>query len=937
MVSEYDFGYFHYKKVKRLNLFFISHEFTPTLQFVSIVIPIYALEKIIIFFMFGEGFFRKTPEILKSQVVDAQETLGPEEEYTLLPPSEKPEDIFTLSEAELKQKYARRFDMFKKLTYDKRMVERGREDYYLTEPDIDDMKKWLAALNSLDTYIQKHHEGETTLRGKQIDVFESLRNFLEQGGKEGYVKLPTGVGKTVLFTEFIEALDVKTLVVVPTKILVEQTEKSIHKFAKDLDVGKVYSYAKEHGRQVTIITYESLVSQVENKQINPKDFDCLILDETHESLSKRRMDTINKFEGAIKVGFTATPYFSDEKHVGQLLEKEIHSMSIREAVEKGMLSSVSAVIVRTEADLSSVTVNDNGNYQKDELADAVNIASRNKAAVDLYKTTFAGEHAVAYCVGIDHSHVVAEEFVKAGVPAAAISGKTPRKEQNEILEKFKSGEIKVVCNADLLIAGFDEPKASVCLNLRPTRSRVDAEQRGGRVLRIDEHRPDKYAYVVDFLDKGINPAKPPVLFADVAGGAQFFSGKSSESDTRKKTEEDDKEKVNIVIEGIDVVFDAEEVMAMVRKLNEEEKILKREFVTGRTPESALQELEQAFTEWQLLPYDKRPFFNIEWLKQNGHDGLCQWSRKNTSLEDLIAMSSNKELADSFVRREALTQESARQALEDAFMLWQALPEKKKGKFNSKWLEKNGFTSLCNWSRKNIAIEDLVAMSGNSELQKQFTKREGWTNEAALAALEEAFKKWQAEPEQTRGGFTTFWISNNGYSGLYGWSKRNVPLEDLAQLSSNEELKKNLKTRQFLDEKKVIAGIEQAYSKWKTLPIETRGKFTQGWLTDNGYENLYQWSRKNTSINDLVSKSDNAEMRKDFVKYTQWTEELAVKALEEEFIRWQQIPGKKKNFNTKWLNDHELGSLYNWAKRNGIPLEEIASKSGNEELKKIFTS
>jgi superfamily II DNA or RNA helicase len=132
--------------------------------------------------------------------------------------------------------------------------------------------------------------------------------------------LPTGFGKTVLFVELIEALNLRTLIAVPTTQLIDQTEESFQDFAEDLEVGKIYEKAKEFGRQVTIITYQSLIPKVKSGEINPGDFDCLILDEAHKALGPETMKTIQKFDKAVKLGFTATPDYSEEKGVSALLE-----------------------------------------------------------------------------------------------------------------------------------------------------------------------------------------------------------------------------------------------------------------------------------------------------------------------------------------------------------------------------------------------------------------------------------------------------------------------------------------------------------------------------------------------------------------------------------------------------------------------------------------
>jgi superfamily II DNA or RNA helicase len=197
-------------------------------------------------------------------------------------------------------------------------------------------------------------------------------------------------------------------------------------------------------------------------------------------------------------------------------------MTIREAVEEGLLCSVSSVIVKTQTDISKVDIANNGDFDEKTLKQAINISVRNAVAVDFYKQEFNNQLTVAYCVGVEHAEAVAREFSAQGVPAAAIYGTLPRARKKELLAQFHNGEIKVLCNADLLIQGFDEKQASVCLNLRPTRSKIVTEQRGGRVLRLNEKDKAKHATIVEFMDKGYEDNGYLILFADVAEGASFY-------------------------------------------------------------------------------------------------------------------------------------------------------------------------------------------------------------------------------------------------------------------------------------------------------------------------------------------------------------------------------------------------------------------------------
>lgn len=291
--------------------------------------------------------------------------------------------------------------------------------------------------------------------------------------------------------------------------------------------------SKEFDSKYIVTTYASLIKNLKNGELRPGDYSFVILDEAHKALGTETSEAIRQFSDAVKIGFTATPEYTIEKSVSQLLDHEIYRMNVDEAIRAGMLSNARTVIVKTGIDLSSVPIK-NGEYVVNELEQKLNVVARNRAAVDYYKQKFMGKQGVAYCIKISHAESVKKLFVEAGVEAEVISGENTKEEKKNILERYKKGEIKVLCNADILIEGFDHDKAAVCLNLRPTMSAVIAEQRGGRVLRLDSEDPDKIGYVIDFLDDNqaaLSQSRPtPILYREVLGAMAVPRAVASESD-----------------------------------------------------------------------------------------------------------------------------------------------------------------------------------------------------------------------------------------------------------------------------------------------------------------------------------------------------------------------------------------------------------------------
>ncbi len=525
--------------------------------------------------MASEGFRQKTPEELVAQVQKVNEILG-------VPVT--PRSWETLSKDEIKESHKVRYEAYlavlresKQEIKDEEVVARAREH--------------VTMLNNLEAFIGSHEESVGGGRDERhASVYQDLQSFIEAGKTKGYVKLPTGVGKTVIFARLIEALGLKTLVVVPTKVLVNQTGQRFEEFT-DIEFGKLYSEQKDTGSHVTVTTYASLVRNIKNGTLDPTNIPLLILDEAHRALGEETVKLLREFQG-LQLGFTATDVYSKDKNVAEILPECIHSMSLSEAIQEGSLATTQTIHAFTEVDLSSVTVSKDG-YNQAELEKAVNVAGRNKAAVELYQKAFSGRKAVCYCSGIGHANTLAKLFNKSGVPSAVITKDTTEESKDgimgrkEIFEKFKSGEILVLCNARVLIEGFDEDTCSVGFNLHPTRSLVEAEQRGGRPGRLNANDPGKVSTIVDFIDK--NAKRKSVLFSEILGGAYVVQkserkkvGNFTDKTTTTKRIEKNSELLKLIsVEGLRVSVDSQEILTVTREYKESREKMESDFISKK--------------------------------------------------------------------------------------------------------------------------------------------------------------------------------------------------------------------------------------------------------------------------------------------------------------------------------------------------------------------
>ncbi len=106
-----------------------------------------------------------------------------------------------------------------------------------------------------------------------------------------------------------------------------------------------------------------------------------------------------------------------------------------------------------------------------------------ETAVDEYSRLCPGAPAIAFCVDIAHSELVAAAFCARGFRAAHVDGETPRDERRRLIAALGTGELQVLCNCGLISEGLDVPTVTAAILLRPTKSLALHLQQVGRVLR----------------------------------------------------------------------------------------------------------------------------------------------------------------------------------------------------------------------------------------------------------------------------------------------------------------------------------------------------------------------------------------------------------------------------------------------------------------------
>lgn len=326
------------------------------------------------------------------------------------------------------------------------------------------------------------------LRPYQEQCVQSILDNYQKGFNRQLVSMATGAGKTVCFASLIHATGLRSLVIAHTNELLEQSRDKIKMISPALQVGILNAESKEFNAPVVVASIQSACQPKNLEELKSKNFGLLIYDECHHAAADTSRAVINdlgfgKGTKRLLCGFTATPFRQDSKGLAEVFDVIAYEKSIKDMVSEGYLSQPKGIKVSTDIDLSKVKMGD-GDFQADSLAKVMDVPEIRQIVIEAYLKNGDGRQAICFGVTVQNAYNLAMLFKQHGIAAEAIHGGMLKKERESVLAGYRSGEINVLCNCQLLIEGFDAPETSCVIVARPTQSKGLYQQMVGRGLRL---------------------------------------------------------------------------------------------------------------------------------------------------------------------------------------------------------------------------------------------------------------------------------------------------------------------------------------------------------------------------------------------------------------------------------------------------------------------
>ncbi len=296
------------------------------------------------------------------------------------------------------------------------------------------------------------------LRDYQVDSVGQVQRAFASGSKRVILCLPTGAGKTVIFSD------------IAAKAAAKGKRVAILTHRRELltQAGRLNS--------CDVLMVETLNNAIK-RGLDLSQYDLLVVDEAHIGNFRK---VLQGFEGFV-IGATATPVSNPP--LKEQYNAIVCPVGIESLIEQGWLA-VPKTYAMHPVDTSKLATA-RGEYTEQSLDDAFNRPKVYEGVVQEFVKGWANKKAIVFCVNISATINTAEAFAKelgAGRVYAVHSKQSPQ-ERTALIDAFTQSKDGILVNCGIATTGFDCPDIEVVVVNRATKSVALWLQMVGRASR----------------------------------------------------------------------------------------------------------------------------------------------------------------------------------------------------------------------------------------------------------------------------------------------------------------------------------------------------------------------------------------------------------------------------------------------------------------------
>ena len=313
-------------------------------------------------------------------------------------------------------------------------------------------------------------------------------------------QLPTGGGKTIIFSEIVRQYlkhhNSRVVVLTHRIELCNQTSKVLTEFGVENKIINSKASLDDQGNYSCFVAMvETLNNRLLDDKLDISNVGLVIIDEAHyNSFTK----LFKFFNTSFILGVTATPLSSNiNLPMNDNYDELIVGESIKELITNKFLAS--ANLFTYNVGLTSLVVGANGDYTVKSSEDLYTNNDMLTKLVSAYEERCINRKTLIFNNGINTSLIVYDTFKNAGYNIKHLDNTATKKERANILKWFKETSDAILTSVSILTTGFDEPTVENIIINRATKSLTLYYQMIGRGSRILNNKPS-----FDVIDLGNN-------------------------------------------------------------------------------------------------------------------------------------------------------------------------------------------------------------------------------------------------------------------------------------------------------------------------------------------------------------------------------------------------------------------------------------------------
>ena len=344
-----------------------------------------------------------------------------------------------------------------------------------------------------------------SLRPYQRDAVAAVIAARKGGLRRLLVCLPTGAGKTVIFSQLARLAKKSVLVLAHREELLAQAREKIERALSGSALVAIEQGSKRApaDAKVLVCSIRSLHQARLEQVLSGRDIGLVIYDECHHAAAEdnlrvlRRLGAFDPAWTGTLLGFTATTSRGDGKGLDSVFERIVFTRTLPDLIDEGYLVKLRGFRIATSADLTSLS-REGLDLGEEELSEAVDIEERNALVARSIQELARDRRTIAFCVTVNHARNLCKSLNSLGVSAGIVYGAMPAEARAKALSDFREGRTQALTNVGVLTEGFDDPGVSCIAMARPTRSEGLYAQCVGRGTRLFPEKKD--CLILDFVD-----------------------------------------------------------------------------------------------------------------------------------------------------------------------------------------------------------------------------------------------------------------------------------------------------------------------------------------------------------------------------------------------------------------------------------------------------